>query len=102
MLTVLLAVSVLLCAPLLQDEAQDQLEKPALILAGEEPINVDVGHSAPFVYDFDGDGRKDLLVGQFGEGKLRIYRNKGSNKAPKFEDFTWFQDGTEKGRVPTG
>lgn len=80
----------------------EELEAPVVIRAAERPINVDVGHAAPFVTDFDGDGVKDLLVGQFGQGKLRIYRNVGTNPRPKFDSFEWFQGGTERGRVPTG
>jgi hypothetical protein len=28
----------------------------------------------------DDDGRKDLLVGQFRDGKIRVYRNLGDGK----------------------
>ncbi|MFW6125218.1 MAG: FG-GAP repeat domain-containing protein [Pirellulales bacterium] len=75
---------------------------PIKIQAGGEPINVEVGHAAPFVADFDGDGLKDLLVGQFGGGKLRIYANRGTNSQPRFEDFTWFEAGGATGSVPSG
>ena len=62
-----------------------------------------IGYAAPFVGDFDMDGRRDLLVGQFREGKMRIFLNRGTNAAPTFgEDYVWFQDGAETGRVPTG
>lgn len=76
--------------------------EPERISAGGEPINVNIGHAAPFVHDFDGDGLKDLLVGQFGEGKLRIYRNVGDAKTPKFKDFEYFQAGGQVAKVPTG
>jgi hypothetical protein len=72
-------------------------------MAAGQPIDVQLdGHSAPFVGDFDGDGVKDLLVGQFQDGKLRIYRNLGTNARPRFKTYTWFQDGAETGRVPVG
>ena len=77
-------------------------EAPARINAGDAPIDVDVGHAAPFVADLDGDGKNDLLVGQFGEGKLRVYKNIGDNKAPKFKDFEWLKAGGDIARVPTG
>lgn len=31
--------------------------------AGGAPIDVEVGHAAPYFVDFDEDGTKDLLVG---------------------------------------
>jgi hypothetical protein len=70
--------------------------------ANGKPIDVEIGHAAPFYADIDGDGVKDLLVGQFGGGKLRIYRNVGSNSAPKFDEFTMFQAGGADATVPSG
>lgn len=72
------------------------------VVAGGEPIDVDIGHAAPYFGDFDGDGLNDLLVGQFGDGKLRIYRNVGTRGEPKFDRFTWFAAGDGEGRVPSG
>ena len=54
-----------------------------VLVAGKE-ISVENGHAAPAHYDFDGDGRKDLLVGQFEGGVLNLYRNFGSNELPAF------------------
>ena len=70
--------------------------------AGGKPIDVEIGHAAPFYADMDGDGVKDLLVGQFGGGKLRIYKNVGSHSAPKFDDFTMFQAAGADATVPFG
>lgn len=80
------------------------LAKPYQLMAGSHPLDVGgIGYAAPFVGDFDNDGRRDLLVGQFREGKLRIFLNHGTNEEPEFgEDFVWFQDGADTGRVPTG
>jgi len=72
------------------------------IEAGGKPIDTDVGHAAPFVADFDGDGVRDLLVGQFGDGILWIFRNLGTDAAPKLAAGVKFKDGTQDGRVPTG
>ena len=47
-----------------------QFAPPVRLEAAGKPIDTDVGHAAPLVVDFDGDGKNDLLVGQFGEGKI--------------------------------
>ena len=79
-----------------------ELASPVRLNAGDGPIDVDIGHAAPYVVDWDGDGVRDLLVGQFGEGKLRIYRNVGTNEDPRYDTFEWFQAGGDVARVPTG
>ena len=80
----------------------DGLSRPFRVEADGKPIDVDIGHAAPLVADFDGDGHFDLLVGQFGDGKLRIYRNLGDNKNPKFGGFAYFKAGGSEGKVPAG
>lgn len=83
-------------------QTNDIFEKPIRLKAGGEFINVDVGHAAPFVYDFDKDGKRDLLVGQFGQGRLRIYRNIGTDTKPKYETEQWFKTNGEFGAIPSG
>jgi hypothetical protein len=82
--------------------AASTLDEPFRVTAGGQPIDVDIGHAAPLAYDFDGDGTFDLLVGQFGNGKLRIYRNVGSNTEPRFDQFAWFKAGGTDGSIPAG
>ena len=89
-------------APPAQKAMTGELLPPVRLQAAGKPIDTAVGHAAPFVGDFDGDGINDLLVGQFGEGLLWIYRNTGSNAAPKLAAGVKFKDGKVDGRVPTG
>lgn len=96
---VLLATS--LAVPIAGTSA-GELKEPVRLEAAGKPIDTEVGHAAPFVGDFDGDGVDDLLVGQFGDGLLWIYRNEGTNDAPKLAAGVKFKDGAEDGRVPTG
>ena len=86
----------------LADPVSTDLAPPAQLQAGGQPINVDMGHAAPFVADLKGDGNMVLLVGQFGDGKLRLYPNIGTKSDPKFDKFTWFQAGGEVASVPFG
>lgn len=98
MMTNLIALTII---PIAAD--LDELLPPTPIMAAGRPLDVQrVGHSAPFVGDIDGDGVRDLLVGQYHEGGLRIYRNTGTNLRPKFDAWTWFQAGGALGRVPEG
>jgi len=82
--------------------SQSPLLPPVRIEAADGPINVDVGHSAPFVVDWNRDGLPDLLVGQFGGGKLRIYINTGTATEPKYGKHEVFQAGGADGVVPSG
>ncbi len=41
------------------------------------------GAPAPWVCDFDGDGRRDLLVGNGANGTVNFYRNTNTDAAPK-------------------
>jgi hypothetical protein len=79
-----------------------ELAAPTKILADGKPIDVAIGHAAPFVADLQGNGTLSLLVGQFGEGKLAIYSNVGSKTQPRFDKYTWFLNDAPGGRVPSG
>jgi len=91
-----------LVATLAANLAAQQFEAPFRIEAGGKPIDVEVGHAAPFVVDVDGDGVRDLLVGQFGQGRCRVYKNIGSNDKPEFGEFTWFEAGGKPAQVGAG
>ncbi len=58
-----------------------EFQKPVRLKADGVPVRVESpGYAAPCWADIDGDGRKDLLVGQFHQGKIRVYRNLGDGK----------------------
>ena len=86
------------------------LGQPFLVMAGNKPVQTGKhGLAAPALWDWDGDGRRDLLVGEFetnsGElfpmredgSTIRVYRNTGTAAEPRFaEQFEWARD-TEGG-----
>ena len=102
----------------------NELLPPVRIVAGGKPIDVTTGHAAPYMLDFDGDGVRDLLVGEFGDGefppgelpanlkpgwkgpgtfangRLRIYKNRGTDAEPRFEDFEFLQAAGAVATVP--
>jgi len=88
-LLVLLVVAALAQTPV--------FDAPAAIEASGTPINVGYGGNAsPFVVDWNGDGKQDLLLGQFDGGKVRFYENIGEDTAPVFGDFVYLQaDGSD-------
>ncbi len=61
------------------------------ITANGSPITLSIGHAAPCVIDWDGDGLKDLLLGQYSSGKIRFYRNVGRKLAPAFTTYSYLQ-----------
>ena len=78
------------------------LSAPVPLAAQGKPIDTEIGHAAPFLVDLDGDGKLDLLVGQFGGGKLKLYRNVGTAEAPSYGEATWIQAGGAEATVPSG
>ena len=57
--------------------------------------------AAPALVDWDGDGNRDLLVGQ-NSGRMRVFRNIGMDSRPRFSDPVWFDEILADGRIPVG
>jgi hypothetical protein len=76
--------------------------------AGPELINdngtpIDVGYyGAPTMSDWNQDGAKDLVIGQYDLGKIRLYLNQGPDTAPEFNGYTFFQSGGGDVTLPYG
>jgi hypothetical protein len=65
-------------------------------------IDARVGHLVPCVADWNGDGLKDLIVGQFSQGKIRLYVNAGTAAEPVLKDAGFMQAGGEDISLPAG
>ena len=71
-------------------------QDPFKVYANGEPIALTLGDANPLVTDWNSDGLKDLIVGQYSGGKLRYYQNDDSNDSPMFSDFAYMQaDGSD-------
>ena len=58
-----------------------EFQPPMRLKADGVPVRVEEpGWACPCWADMDGDGKKDLLVGQFSGGKIRVYKNLGDGK----------------------
>jgi len=74
-------ISTLLVGGSLAVGSAAEFQSPVRLEAGGVPVRVESpGYAAPCWADIDGDGRKDLLVGQFNQGKIRVYKNMGEGK----------------------
>jgi hypothetical protein len=60
-----------------------ELDEGVYIQSGGGPLEVS-SYSAPSVMDWDNDGRKDLLVGQFSNGNIWLFLNQGTDARPTF------------------
>src|SRR5262249_59515545 len=75
-----------------------ELQPPVRLKADGMPVRVESpGYAAPCWADIDGDGKKDLLVGQFNGGKIRVYKNLGDGKLAAGE---WLMAGGKTAEVP--
>lgn len=75
-----------------------EFEKPVRLKGGEEVVKVEApGYAAPCLADIDRDGKADLLVGQFKDGKIRVYKGVG---AGKFAAGDWLKADGEVALVP--
>lgn len=89
-----------LCAALLAAAAPDEgpFERPVRLKGGDVYVRVESpGWAAPCLADVDGDGVKDLLVGQFNGGKIKVYKGLGGGR---FGAGDWLQAEGAVAEVP--
>jgi hypothetical protein len=60
---------------------------------GQDIDDHSIGHFVPTVADWNGDGKKDLIVGSFtgDPGNVRLYLNTGTDAEPKFGKATFLE-----------
>ena len=90
----LLTFLVLLCAAAWCAAAE--FEPPVRLKAGGVPIRVESpGFAAPCWVDMD--GKKELYVGQFKNGKIKVYKDLGKGQ---FAEGVWLQAEGQVAEVP--
>ena len=75
-----------------------EFQPPVRLKAGDTAVRVESpGYAAPCLADLDADGTKELLVGQFKDGKIRVFKHLD---AEKLEPGEWLQASGEVAQVP--
>jgi hypothetical protein len=71
---------------------------PVRLKAGGVVVRVEApGYAAPCLADVDGDGKLDLLVGQFHKGKIQFCKGLGRGQ---FAKSSWLQAEGKAAEVP--
>lgn len=92
----LLATFGLLCGAVTSGAAE--FTSPTLLKANGEAVRADApGFACPCWFDVDGDGKMDLVVGQFNEGRMRVFKNLGDGKLAAGE---WIKAEGKPAEVP--
>jgi hypothetical protein len=87
-----------LAAGLMPGSPASEFEAPVMLKADGQAVRVDSpGYACPCWADINGDGKKDLLVGQFSSGRIKVYRNEGDGKLAAGE---WLQADGKVADVP--
>jgi hypothetical protein len=92
-----LAIGVCVAARARADEV---FEQPIRLQAADSYVDTGEawGHSGPTIADVDGDGLRDLVVGDF-SGKFRLYRNLGTEATPRYAAVEYLQAGGQAAQV---
>ena len=78
--------------------AEPMFEQPVRLMSAGAPISTEEpGYASPAWYDVNGDGRNDLVVGQFKDGKMRAYHQAEDGS---FGEGAWIMAGEEAAEVP--
>jgi hypothetical protein len=77
----------------LQPDRPTGFDPPEVILDGSE-----YGRLYPTFADIDGDGKIDMLVGNW-LGRLLVFRNQGANARPVYAEPTWLDETVPSAKI---
>src|SRR5260370_15963479 len=91
---------------------QGRLAKPVLLKADQPLVREGRTPLCPFVGDFYGEGRQDLLLGAPGggekdvmgneDGRLQVFMNVGDHAKARLAAPRWFDEIVPTGLIPKG
>ena len=96
----LVAVVLFVFSPTSHAGAPD-LESGVKIDDGGQPLDLD-RYLSPCVGDWNNDGKKDLLLGQFTDGWIWLYLNQGTDINPLFNSGSLVESGGQPITVTYG
>ena len=85
-----LLLATLLLLPVIAVSGTFSFAPPYYLECAGVIIDVDY-YGAPCIVDWDGDGLKDLITGEFYYGNVRFYQNEGTNDSPVFNSFSYLE-----------
>lgn len=85
------------------DSRSTTFKPPVALAAAGAPVEIgalsNIAHAGPALGDVDGDGDRDLLVGDF-PGFFWVFENAGTDKAPEYKAGRKLKAGGKDAKVP--
>jgi hypothetical protein len=93
-----LCITIVFAGTCVSSSSAADFAPPVRLKVGDKPIRIESpGFAAPCWADLHGDGKMHLLVGQFRDGKIQIFRHLGQEQ---FAPGEWLKADGEIAQVP--